>query len=309
MNRRLFLQYSSLAGVSFLLPRGLDAASLLSEEAKLHKLTILHTNDVHSRIEPFPMDGSKNQGQGGIARRAALLKKIRSEEKNVLLLDAGDMFQGTPYFNYFNGELEIKLMSQLGYDASTIGNHDFDAGIENLQKQLSAHANFPIISANYDFNNTVMNKMAAPYNIIKKGPIKIGITGVGIELKSLVPDTLYKETQCLSPIEAVNKYAAILKNDHKCDYVICLSHLGYSYKTNQISDLVLAKESKHLDLIIGGHTHTFLDAPTVVKNKEEKEVLVTQAGWAGILLGRIDVYFEHSMKKKCVQCNNTVIEG
>ncbi len=306
MKRRTFLKYSTVAGASFLIPQGLNAAAILDEDYSEHKLTILHTNDVHSRIEPFPMDGGKNQGQGGIAKRAALLKKIRSEEKNVLLLDAGDMFQGTPYFNYFNGELEIKLMSQLGYDAGTIGNHDFDAGIDNLKKQL-AHASFPIINSNYNFTDTIMNGGAEPYKIIKKGPIKIGITGVGVELKGLVPEPLYKETQYLNPLESANKYAAILKNDYNCDYVICLSHLGYAYKENKISDMVLAAESKNIDLIIGGHTHTFLDKPTLAKNKEDKEVLVTQAGWAGIVLGRIDVYFEKSRKRKCVQCNNILI--
>ena len=306
MNRRTFLQYSTVAGASLLIPQGLNAASFLGEEYSEHKLTILHTNDVHSRIEPFPMDGGKNQGQGGIAKRAALLKKIRSEEKNILLLDAGDMFQGTPYFNYFNGELEIKLMSQLGYDAGTIGNHDFDAGIDNLKKQLS-HANFTMINSNYNFEDTVMNGAVLPYKIIKKGPLKIGITGVGVELNGLVPAPLFKETQYRNPIESAEKYADILKNDYNCDYVICLSHLGYAYKDGKVSDLLLASESKYIDLIIGGHSHTFLDKPTLVKNKEDKEVLVTQAGWAGIVLGRIDVYFERSMKKKCIQCNNIAV--
>lgn len=300
-------QYASVAGGTLLLPQGISALPFLGEDAKLHKLTILHTNDVHSRIEPFPMDGGKNQGKAGVAKRAALLDKIRKEEEHVLLLDAGDMFQGTPYFNYFKGELEIKLMSQLGYDAGTIGNHDFDAGIENLEKQLKAHANFDILNTNYDFSNTIMNGVAKTYKIVQKGPIKIGITGVGVELDGLVPSPLYKETQYLDPIENAEKQAALLKNELKCDYVICLSHLGYSYETNKVSDLVLAKESKNIDLIIGGHTHTFLDQPTIVENKAGEEVLVSQAGWAGIMLGRLDIYFEKSMRKKCIECNNTAI--
>jgi 5'-nucleotidase len=149
-----------------------------------------------------------------------------------------------------------------------------------------------------------MKDMAQPYKIIKKGPLKIGITGVGIELNGLVPKPLYKETVYINPIEAADNYAGILKNDYKCDYVICLSHLGYSYKTDKISDLKLAASSQNIDLIIGGHTHTFLDQPTSLKNKAGKDILVTQAGWAGIVLGRIDVFFEKSMKKKCVSCNN-----
>ena len=310
MDRRKFIQYAMVAGGTTMLPGWLNAASpaFLSEDAKLHKLTILHTNDVHSRIDPFPMDGGRNQGQGGIAKRSALLKQIRAEEQNVLLLDAGDMFQGTPYFNYFKGELELKLMSQLGYDAGTIGNHDFDAGIENLQQQIQGFAKFPLVNCNYNFENTVMKGMAQPYTIIQKGPIKVGITGVGVELNGLVPAALTKETQYQSPIELADKYAGILRHDHHCDYVICLSHLGYSYKENKVSDMVMAKETKHIDLIIGGHTHTFLSVPTIVENSVGKEVLVTQAGWAGIMLGRLDIYFERNRKQKCVLCKNTFIE-
>ena len=303
MNRRKFLNYGTLVGGSILLPSGLKAFHL-DEEISMHKLTILHTNDVHSRIDPFPMDGSSNQGKGGAAKRMAIISKIRSEEKNVLLLDAGDMFQGTPYFNYFNGELEIKLMSQMGYDVATLGNHDFDGGIENLRDQLKAHAKFPIVNSNYLFDNTAMQGMAQPYKIIKKGPIKIGITGVGIELNGLVPKKLCGETVYLNPIEAAEKNAKILKKDYHCDYVICLSHLGYSYKTDQISDLKLAAGSSSIDLIIGGHTHTFLEKPTIVSNSEGREVLVTQAGWAGMILGRIDVIFEKSFKNKCISCTN-----
>lgn len=312
MYRRKFIrklgQYAVVAGSTVMMPHWLQAESLLSEEAKLQKLTILHTNDVHSRIDPFPMDGGSNQGQAGIARRSALLKKIRSEEKNVLLLDAGDMFQGTPYFNYFKGELEIKLMSQLGYDAGTIGNHDFDAGIENLQMQLKEYADFPVINCNYNFDNTVMKAMSLPFKVIQKGSIKIGITGVGVELDGLVPTPLIKETQYSHPIALADKNAAILRHDYKCDYVICLSHLGYSYKNNKVSDLVMAKETNHIDLIIGGHTHTFLNTPTIVANKAGREVLVTQVGWAGIVLGRLDVYFERNRQQKCVLCKNTFVE-
>lgn len=304
MKRRDFLKYSSLSSAGLIIPSSLDGISPLLQDASLHKLTILHTNDVHSRIDPFPMDGGSNQGKGGVAKRMALINRIRSEEKNVILLDAGDMFQGTPYFNYFQGELEVKMMSNMGYDAATLGNHDFDGGIENLQKQLIKHASFPIINANYLFENTAMKDMAQPYKIIKKGPMKIGITGVGIELNGLVPKSLYKETYYIDPIAAADKYAGILKNDYKCDYVICLSHLGYSYKTDKISDLRLAASSQNIDLIIGGHTHTFLDQPTSWKNKAGKSILVTQAGWAGIVLGRIDVFFEKSKKKNCVSCNN-----
>jgi len=310
-NRRSFLcrlgQTAIVAGTTTMLPNVLKAASFASEEGRLHKLTILHTNDVHSRIEPFPMDGGKNEGKAGIARRAALIKKIRKEEKNVLLLDAGDMFQGTPYFNYFGGELEIKLMAKMGYDAGTIGNHDFDGGIDALEKHYTNQANFPLVNCNYSFDDTVMKGKTKPYHIIQKGPIKVGILGVGVELQGLVPAPLYKATQYNDPIQNANKYAAVLKEEEKCDYVICLSHLGYAYKSNKVSDNVVAKESKHIDLIIGGHTHTFLEKPTIVENKAGKEVLISQVGWAGIVLGRLDIYFERNFKDKCIQCKNTTV--
>lgn len=310
-NRRAFLgklgQYALVAGGTSLIPSYVSAASFAAEEGRLHKLTILHTNDVHSRIEPFPMDGGRNEGRGGIAKRAALINKIRQEEDQVLLLDAGDMFQGTPYFNYFNGELEIKLMSQMGYDAGTIGNHDFDAGIANLQQQVAAHANFPLINCNYDFSDTVLQKEVKPYQIFQKGPIKVGVLGVGVELEGLVSKDLYKNTQYLDPIVQANQYAALLKHDEGCHYVICLSHLGYQYKNSKVSDLVLAEQSKNINLIIGGHTHTYLAEPTLVKNQAQEEVWVAQVGWAGMTLGRLDVYFEQNFQDKALQCNNQTV--
>lgn len=304
MNRRHFIQTfgtgTMLAGVGALPLKAFAA------DPEIIKLTILHTNDVHSRIEPFPMDGSRMQGLGGAARRMALIKQIRQEQEHVLLLDAGDIFQGTPYFNVYGGELEMKLMTQMGYDAATIGNHDFDAGIEGLKKQLP-NADFPLINCNYDFSNTVLSEDVKPYQIFKKGTIKIGVLGVGIELDGLVPKALYKETQYLDPIANANKYAAILKNDEKCDFVICLSHLGYKYQDDKVSDIVLAKNSRDIDLIIGGHTHTFLDAPVVETNLQGKQVLINQVGWAGVVLGRLDVFFERNRKGKCVSCQNVLI--
>jgi len=305
-DRRLFLKKLSFMGLaaSFplveLFPKGTDKGSV-------QKLTILHTNDVHSRIDPFPMDGGPNQGQGGVAKRAALIEKIRKEEKNVLLFDAGDIFQGTPYFNYFKGELEIKMMSALGYDAATIGNHDFDGGIENLKNQLSAHAKFPMLNCNYIMKDTAMDGFSLPYQIFKKGRLKIGVTGVGVKLENLVPNQLTGGIQCEDPILRAEKTASFLKNEMKCDYVICLSHLGYSYKTDQVSDLVLAKETSHIDLIIGGHTHTFLTQPTLVLNKKGKAVYVNQAGWAGIVLGRIDVFFHAEKAEKQLHGNNLTL--
>ena len=222
-------------------------------------------------------------------RRASLIETIRRENSNTLLLDAGDFFEGTPYFNYYGGELEIKLMSKLKYDAATLGNHDFANGLDGLLAQYP-HKSFPFVTANYDFTNTVLDTHTKPYQIFKKDGIKIGVFGLGIELETLVLKNLYKETKYLNPIETAQEMTRVLKDEEHCDLIICLSHLGYYYKNSpeRISDLNLAKATKNIDLIIGGHTHTFLPKPTVVKNLEDKNMLVNQVGYYGINLGRID---------------------
>lgn len=272
------------------------------------KLTILHTNDVHSRLEPFPMDGSRNQGLGGVAARAKMIRDIRAQEEHVLLLDAGDIFQGTPFFNIYKGEPEIKAMSMMGYDACTMGNHDFDGGLENFATQLN-HASFPVLLCNYDFTNTPMEHKYVPYKIFQKGKLKIGVTGLGIEMKGLVPDNLFGATKYLDPIQYLNQTAEMLKKQKGCDMVICLSHLGYQYREdiNKISDLILAKESENTDLIIGGHTHTFLNEPVLVKNKKGNDVLVNQVGWAGLQLGRLDYEFSRFKTKNLATANSLTI--
>ena len=270
-------------------------------------LSILHTNDVHSRIDPFPMDGGRNAGKGGAARRAAMIKKIRQEVPNVLLLDAGDILQGTPYFNVFKGELEFEIMDKMGYQASTIGNHDFDGGIELLAQRIN-ESEFSMLNCNYDLRNTPLEKCVKPYQIFEYDGIKIGVLGVGIELNSLVPKSLTGETQYHEPISAANKQATQLKEEYGCDYVICLSHLGLYYRDDKVSDQVLAKNSKNIDFIIGGHTHSFMKDPDVFKNGTGEPVLVNQVGFGGLLLGRIDIRFERSGKSTCTQCSNVWVE-
>lgn len=306
MDRRSFLR--NTAYTSIVLSSGTFPLIASPFAPEITKLTILHTNDVHSRIDPFPMDGSKNEGLGGAAKRASLIKKIRSEEKNVLLFDAGDIFQGTPYFNFFGGELEMKLMSEMGYDAATIGNHDFDLGVDGLEKQLK-HANFPLLTCNYDFSDTVLNGKTQPYKIFKKDGIKIGVFGVGIELNGLVPASLYKGTIYKDPLVEAENTSKFLKEHEMCDFVICLSHLGYKYNENKVSDQVLASASSHIDLILGGHTHTFLNTPDRVVNKTNKPVIISQVGWAGIVLGRLDIYFERNKKDTCVTCKNLMVSS
>ncbi len=289
MERRTFLKQTAAAGAL----AGVGSLGLLSfsPEQNSKHITILHTNDVHSHIEPFDPSDAKFPNQGGVARRYTLINNIRKENPNTLLLDAGDIFQGTPYFNFYGGELEFKLMSKMGYDAATIGNHDFDNGIEGLYAQLP-HAEFNFLSANYDFSNTVLDGHTKPYKVFTKDGIRIGVFGLGIELDGLVNKKLYKETVYLDPVETTEEITRKLRDEENCDLVICLSHLGYHYRNEKISDLKLASLTKNIDLIIGGHTHSFLEKPTVQKNSEGKNVLINQVGWAGLRLGRIDFYLD-----------------
>lgn len=303
-NRRSFLKYAlGTAGSFYLLPS--FAQDLLLHEKGIEKLTILYTNDQHSRIDPFPQNDAKHPGEGGFSKRAAVIEKIKKEEKNVLLLDAGDIFQGTPYFNYFHGELEYKLMSLMGYDAVTFGNHDFDLGVENIIKQMP-HAKFDFINCNYNFDGTELkgHQKLSKHKVYKKGNLKIGILGVGIDLDGLIAPKQRQGLIYNNPIEQANKAAFTLRVQENCDFVICLSHLGYKYDSDKVSDIELAKSSENIDLIIGGHTHTFLGEPFKTLNRQGIEVQVTQMGWAGIWLGRIDLYFTNS--QKYLHQNNTV---
>lgn len=281
-------------------------SSMMAMDNETVKLTILHTNDVHSRLDPFT-DGSF-QGKGGVAARAEMIRRIRSEENNVLLFDSGDIFQGTPYFNLYKGEPEIKAMSMMGYDAGTIGNHDFDAGIDNLATQLKLHAKFPLINCNYDFSNTSMENHHTPYKIFTKGGLRIGVTGVGIELRGLVAEGLYGTTVYLDPVERANRTAQYLKHNKKCDLVILLSHLGDKYEDGKISDETLARRSKSIDLILGGHTHRFFEKPRIYTNEEGQEVVVNQVGWGGIQLGRLDYIFTAGRGKKIKNSGSLLVE-
>lgn len=294
MKRRKFIKQTSASAALI----GLGGLTFQSCEPTQKHITILHTNDTHSQIEPFEASHHRNPNKGGVARRAVMVEQIRKENPNTLLLDAGDIFQGTPYFNYFGGEIEFKLMSMLKYDAATLGNHDFDNSIDGFYKQLP-HAKFDFVCANYDFKNTVLDTIVKPYKIFHKSGIKIGVFGLGIELKGLVNPRLYKETNYLDPVEITQDITRELKEVEKCDLIICLSHLGYKYSRSPqtISDLKLAKLTKDIDLIIGGHTHTFLPKPTLVKNLDNENMLVNQVGAYGINLGRVDFYFDTENNK------------
>lgn len=286
MQRRKFIQTLSLGATGLtVLP------SLTFSKKAQQKITILHTNDTHSRIDPFPADDPKYAGLGGVARRMTLVENIRAEEEQVLLLDAGDVFQGTPYFNLYGGEVEFKMMSAMKYDAATMGNHDFDIGLEGFNAVLPL-ADFPFLCANYDFTNTLLKDKTNERTIFYKGDLKIGVFGIGVELDGLVPQKLFGDTKYLDPISNAQKQADILKLEEKCDLVICLSHLGYKPRLNKMCDTVLASETSNINLIIGGHTHTFMEKPEEHKNKDGKKVLINQVGWAGLVLGRVDFYFD-----------------
>jgi 5'-nucleotidase len=264
-----------------------------SFSAKDKKLTILHTNDMHSHIDPF--ENGRYRGLGGMSARATLIETIRSQEEHVLLLDCGDVFQGTPYFNLFGGELELKLMSEMQYDATTIGNHEFDNGLDGLKHAMN-YANFPYLSANYDLSKTNLKDSVQPYKSFHKGDMKIGVFGLGIKLKSLVDSRLYGATVYQDPIAVAREMVQEL-NAQQCDLIICLSHLGYQYDNSYYaSDQRLAAEVSEIDLILGGHTHTFMDEPLLITNAEGHTTAINQVGWAGVNLGRIDVTFSRRGK-------------
>ena len=304
-NRRSFIK-KTIAGA---VVSGAFASpiSLFADTSAQQQLSVLHTNDVHSHIEPFADDDKKYPGLGGAEYRASIFENIRKENNHTLIVDAGDIFQGTPYFNFFHGDLEIDLMNKMKYDAATIGNHDFDGGIDMLAKQIS-RSNFPFVNCNYDFTNTPVAGKVHKNIIIKKGKLKIGITGCGVELNGLVPDNLFTNTKYLDPIGSVQEQVDILKHDKKCHLIVCLSHLGYKYDNTKISDVVLAQQTNNIDLIIGGHTHTFLDAPAREKNKDGIEVLINQVGWAGVQIGRLDYLFKKSFSKKLSNHQTVIVD-
>ncbi|QZE15966.1 metallophosphatase [Halosquirtibacter laminarini] len=289
-NRRSFLKKAGVLTTSALTASAVGSHVIAGNSQNTSKLTLLHTNDFHSHVDPFPEDAARYAGKGGLERRANLVQKIRNEGNEVLLLDAGDIFQGTPYFNYFKGKVELECMSLMGYDAATLGNHEFDNGLRGIDSQLQ-HADFPFVCSNYDFTNTILNGKTKEFLILNKGDVKVGIYGLGVDFDGLVLERNYGETIFKDPLETALKMEKMLKEEHQCDLIVCLSHIGYKYKTDRISDMMVAASTLYTNVIIGGHTHTFLDKPSIVENKKREKVIVSQTGWAGIQLGRIDIEF------------------
>ena len=265
-------------------------ACLTFSMSDAQRLVILHTNDTHSQIEPLRT--GRNEGLGGVDRRLQFIDSVRHEygKKKVLLLDAGDYNQGTPYFTMAKGDLEQALMNALGYDAITLGNHEFDNGLDELARRIST-SKCPILMCNYGVEGTPLEPYVKPYTIIKRGGLKIGIVGATSYLESNVMYEYIKNMEHLDTVAEVNKWADYLKNSEKCDMVIFLSHLGFDGGDyDRPSDHVVAAESSNIDIIVGGHSHTFIDEPSYVVNKKGKEVIIVTAGAQGVEIGELKVY-------------------
>jgi len=262
-----------------------SAVSVLAQQ-KI-KLTILHTNDTHSQVEPTEKSSLNTSDMGGYARRMGVISQIREEEKNVLLLDAGDYSQGTPYFNFFNGRVEIDAMNRMKYDAGTLGNHEFDNGIDTLAVILRS-AKFPMLSSNYNFRNTALESLIKPYIILNRAGLKIGILAVDVNPKSLVFEKNYKGMVYEDPIQKANDIASLLKKQEKCDIIICLSHLGVTSSAGVVNDFELAHKTRYIDVIIGGHSHSMI-TNTTEKNATGKPIVIAQMAKSGLYLGRVDL--------------------
>ena len=251
------------------------------------RITLLHTNDTHDHLDPFPAGSGRQSGLGGIARRAALVKRLRKELGNVLLIDAGDAFQGTPYFNEWKGRLDFKLMSMVGYDAVTLGNHDFDAGVDGLLDAMQ-EATFPFVCTNLDFGGAPeLGKRVAPWILREVGGVKVGILGATYKFDGMVLPENHKGVAWIDPMEALAPAVKRLREQERCALVVLSSHLGMKGEGGRTGNLELAAQLPGIDAIISGHTHQFMDAPAVVKN-EGGETVVFEVGYGGTELGRLD---------------------
>lgn len=300
ITRRKFLGSTLVGGAAFsLLPPSFFtfatstsdfAAPLLQPDAGETLITILHTNDTHSQIDPLPETDKQNAGKGGVARRAALVKQVRKENPNTLLTDAGDVFQGTPYFNFFKGEVEYKSMSLIGYDVVTLGNHDFDNGVAALATAMK-FANFDFVSSNYDVRGTPIESRVKPYAVRVMGGVRVGVMGLGISPTGLITPDNFKGVTYQDPIKAAQETVRALREKERCTLVVCASHLGYypNPKGDEIGDTQLVSQVDGIDFIASGHTHTFMKAPVVAKQPKGGNTIIFQVGKSGIYVGRVDM--------------------
>ena len=263
---------------------------ILSVSAQ-RKLMILHTNDTHSCIMPLntSLTDTMLAGRGGFLRRVAMIKEERKKHPDLLLFDSGDFSQGSPYYTLFKGDVEIGLMNEMGYDASTVGNHEFDFGLENMAR-IFKKAKFPILCANYDFTGTPLEGIVKPYTIIKRNGVKIGVFGIDPEIDGLVIHKNYEGVKYLDPVSSAEKIASLLKNKLKCDVVICISHLGWGLKG--MDDQRMIAGSRNIDLVLGGHSHTYFETLKYAKNLDGKEIPVDQNGKNAVFVGRLILNFD-----------------
>ncbi|HKR11205.1 MAG TPA: metallophosphatase [Pyrinomonadaceae bacterium] len=287
MNRRRFLTTSAAFGATLAgLPRSLELISRAAVADTI--ITILHTNDTHSQIDPLPPNDA-NAGKGGVARRATLVKRVRKENPNTLLVDAGDVMQGTPYFNFYRGEVEYKAMSAIGYDVGTLGNHEFDNGVDALAAALK-FASFDLVSANYDVKGTVLEDRVKPYVVKTLGGIRVGLFGLGISPVALITPANFKGITYNDPVVSAREVVKTLREKERCALIVCMSHLGY-YENGQRGDSLVASQVDGIDFIASGHTHTFMQQPVKTKQPCGAETLIFQVGKSGINVGRVDFTF------------------
>jgi 5'-nucleotidase len=300
IDRRNFLKTSIVGSAALALPNAVSQLLSPSVRAAISEpllelvagetlITILHTNDTHSQIDPISDSDKQWGGKGGVARRATLVKEVRSQNPNTLMVDAGDVFQGTPYFNFYKGEVEYKSMSLIGYDVVTLGNHDFDNGVDALAAAMK-FANFEFVSTNYDVRGTPLESRVKPYVVRTFGDVRVGLFGLGISPDNLITPENFRDVKYLDPVGMARGAVRLLRDREKCQLVVAMSHLGYypNPKGDQVGDTQLAAQVSGIDFIASGHTHTFMEKPYLQKNPEGKDTIIFQVGKSGIYVGRVD---------------------
>ncbi len=300
ITRRRFLGTSLAGSAALALPGSLLGSlstrdwlaltePLLEVAAGETLITILHTNDTHSQIDPFPETDKQYGGKGGVARRATLVKRVRKENPNTLMIDAGDVFQGTPYFNFYKGEVEYKSMSLIGYDVVTLGNHDFDNGVAGLVAAMK-FANFDFVSSNYDVRGTPLEARVKRYAVRVIGGVRVGLFGLGISPDNLITPGNFKGVKYMDPVSSAREVVQLLRQRERCQLVVGMSHLGYypNAKNGEIGDTQVASQVDGIDFIASGHTHTFMHKPVLTKQPSGNNTIIFQVGKSGIYVGRVD---------------------
>jgi 5'-nucleotidase len=300
-SRRNFLKSAAIAGLSLPLTRSASLFHAANTNGTLWEpllqpakgetlITVLHTNDTHSQIDPTLPNDRTYPDKGGVARRATLVKRVRKENPNTILIDAGDVLQGTPYFNFYKGEVEYKSMSLIGYDAGTLGNHEFDNGVEALATALQ-FANFDIVSTNYDVRGSALERKVKSHAVKVVGGVPVGLFGLGISPEGLITPDNFKPLKYLDPVRMARDAVQILREQEKCTLVLGMSHLGYypnPKSADTIGDTQVAAQVDGIDFIASGHTHTFMERPVVQKTPSGKGTIIFQVGRSGIYIGRVD---------------------